>query len=141
MPERHAPSGASEHARAIFAAFDAKNVEALSAFMTDDVRLQLTNQEVVVGKVDFARSLQSFFDSVAGFHHRVLDVWHDGDALIAELEVHYRARLDGTELNLPAATCSGCGTDRSPTTASGDARSPDRSGCSRRTCSQAKGAG
>jgi ketosteroid isomerase-like protein len=36
--------------RAIFEAFDAKNVSALAAFMTDDVRLCLGNAEPVEGK-------------------------------------------------------------------------------------------
>src|SRR4051812_26563985 len=87
-------------AQAIFAAFDAKDLPALGALVTDDVRLQIGNAEVVTGKAKFTRSLEAFFGSVAGFHHTVTNVWNDVDAVITELQVHY-TRLDGTELTLP----------------------------------------
>jgi ketosteroid isomerase-like protein len=89
-----------EQARQIFAAFDAKDVPALAALMADDVRLRLGNAEVVEGKSAFVQAVHAFLDSVAGFRHDVLNVWSDGDALIAELEVHY-TRLDGGEIALP----------------------------------------
>ena len=37
----------SDHIRTMFATFDAKDVPALAAFMTDDVRLRLGNTEPV----------------------------------------------------------------------------------------------
>jgi ketosteroid isomerase-like protein len=64
------------------------------------VRLQLGNAGVVEGKSAFVEALQAFFASVAGFRHNVTDVWSDGEALIAELDVQY-TRLDGGELTLP----------------------------------------
>jgi ketosteroid isomerase-like protein len=88
------------HAQAIFAAFDAKDVAALADLVTDDVRLQIGNAEVVNGKAEFAEALSAFFASVAAFRHTVTDVWSDLDAIIAELKVHY-TRVDGTELTLP----------------------------------------
>jgi ketosteroid isomerase-like protein len=88
------------HVQAIFAAFDSKDIGALAALMTDDVRLQIGNAHVVEGKAEFVEALQIFFSSVAGFRHTVTNVWSDVDAVIAELKVHY-ARLDGTELTLP----------------------------------------
>jgi ketosteroid isomerase-like protein len=89
-----------DRAQAIFAAFDAKDVAALADLMTDDVRLQIGNAEVVNGKAEFARALSAFFASVAAFRHTVTNVWSDLDAIIAELRVHY-TRLDGAELTLP----------------------------------------
>ena len=53
--------------RAIFEAFDAKDVSALSSFMTDDVRLRLGNAEPVEGKSAFVEAVNGFFASVAGF--------------------------------------------------------------------------
>jgi ketosteroid isomerase-like protein len=88
------------HARAIFEAFDAKDVSALSSLMTDDVRLRLGNAETVEGKSAFAEAVNGFFASVAGFRHDVINVWRDGDTLIAELDVHY-IRLDGREVSVP----------------------------------------
>jgi ketosteroid isomerase-like protein len=89
-----------EHAHAIFAAFDAKDIAGLAAMMADDVRLQLGNADAVEGKSAFVEALQAFFASVARFRHVVTSVWKDREALIAELEVHY-TRLDGKELTLP----------------------------------------
>jgi limonene-1,2-epoxide hydrolase len=89
-----------EQARAIFAPFDAMDVAALSALMTDDVRLQIGNTEAVTGKAAFEQSLDAFFGSVAGFRHSVVEVWSDGEALITELEVRY-TRIDGSSITLP----------------------------------------
>jgi ketosteroid isomerase-like protein len=90
----------TDHVRRIFATFDAKDVSALAAFMTDDVRLRLGNAEPVQGKSAFVQAVNAFIGSVAGFRHEVLNVWSDGDALIAEFDVHY-TRLDGGEVTLP----------------------------------------
>jgi ketosteroid isomerase-like protein len=89
-----------EHVRRMFATFDAKDVPALAAFMTDDVRLRLGNAEVVEGRSAFVAAVDAFLASVAGFRHEVLNVWSDGDALIAEFDVHY-TRLDGREVTVP----------------------------------------
>jgi ketosteroid isomerase-like protein len=96
----------SDHARAIFAAFDARDLSALAAFMTDDVRLRLGNAETVVGKGAFVDAVSAFLGSVAGFRHEVINVWSDGDALIAELDVHY-SRLDGREVTVPCCNVFG----------------------------------
>ena len=89
-----------DRVRAIFGAFDAKDVSALAAFMSDDVRLRLGNAEPVQGKPSFVEAVSAFLASVAGFRHEVLNVWSDGDALVAEFDVHY-TRLDGGEVTLP----------------------------------------
>lgn len=91
---------ASEHAHAIFASFDATDIAGLAALATDDVRLQIGNSPVVVGKAAFVESLEAFVASVASFDHTVTSLWTDREALIAELQVHY-TRLDGRELTLP----------------------------------------
>jgi ketosteroid isomerase-like protein len=90
----------SDRIRMMFATFDAKDVSALAAFMTDDVRLRLGNAEPVQGKSAFVEAVNAFLASVAGFRHKVLNVWSDGDALIAEFDVQY-TRLDGGEVTLP----------------------------------------
>jgi ketosteroid isomerase-like protein len=68
--------------------------------MTDDVQLRLGNAESVRGKSAFVEAVNAFLASVGGFRHEVLSVWSDGDALIAEFDVHY-TRLDGGEVTLP----------------------------------------
>jgi ketosteroid isomerase-like protein len=90
----------TDHVRRMFAAFDSKDIGALAAFMTDDVRLRLGNAEPVEGKSAFVEAVNAFLASVTGFRHEVLNVWSDGDALIAEFDVHY-TRLDGREVTIP----------------------------------------
>jgi ketosteroid isomerase-like protein len=90
----------SDRARAIFAAFDAKDVSTLAAHMTDDVRMRLGNAETVEGKTAFVDAVNAFLASVGGFRHEIIDVWSDGDTLVTELEVHYM-RLDGQQVTLP----------------------------------------
>lgn len=63
----------SERARAIFSAFDAKDVSALAALMTDDVRLRLGNAETVEGKAAFVDAVNAFLGSVAGFRHEIIE--------------------------------------------------------------------
>jgi ketosteroid isomerase-like protein len=96
----------SERARAIFSAFDAKDVSALVALMTDDVRLRLGNAETVTGKAAFVDAVNAFLGSVAGFRHEIIDVWRDGDILVTELEVHY-TRLDGKQVTVPCCNVFG----------------------------------
>ena len=88
-----------DHIRTLFGTFDAQDVSALAAFMTDDVRVRLGNVEPVQGKSAFVEAVNAFIGSVAGFRHEVVSVWSDGDALIAEFDVHY-TRLDGGEVTL-----------------------------------------
>jgi ketosteroid isomerase-like protein len=79
----------SDRVRMMFARFDAKDVASLAGFMTDDVRLRLGNAEPVQGTPAFVEAVNAFIASVAGFRHEVLNVWSDGDALIAEFDVHH----------------------------------------------------
>jgi ketosteroid isomerase-like protein len=90
----------ADHVRAIFRTFDAKDVSAFAAFMTDDVHLRLGNAEPVQGKAAFVGAVNAFLSSVGAFRHEIVNVWSDADALIAEFDVHY-TRLDGGEVTLP----------------------------------------
>jgi ketosteroid isomerase-like protein len=93
-------AGPPDRIRAIFGAFDAKDVSTLASFMTDDVRLRLGNADVVRGKTAFVDAVNAFLASVAGFRHEILNVWSDGNALIAEFDVHY-IRRDGRRVTVP----------------------------------------
>ena len=68
-----------ERARAIFAAFDLKDVSKLAGFMTDDVRLRLGNADTVEGKAAFVEAVTAFGGS----------------------DVHY-TRFDGREVTVPS---------------------------------------
>jgi ketosteroid isomerase-like protein len=84
----------------MLAAFDKNDISELGTFVTIDVRLQLMNTEAVRGQHAFATAVGAFHDSVASVRHEVLDLWIDGDTVIAELRVHY-TRLDGRKVTLP----------------------------------------
>jgi ketosteroid isomerase-like protein len=86
--------------RRMFAAFDAKDLTTLADLVTDDVRLRLGNPPMVAGKRAFVAAVTAFLGSVTSFRHEILNVWHDGHTVVAELNVHY-VRLDGGEVTLP----------------------------------------
>ena len=90
----------TDHVHRMFATFDSKDVSGLAALVTDDVRLRLGNAEPIEGKPAFVEAVGAFIGSVAGFRHEILSVWSDGDALVAQFDVHY-TRLDGGEVTLP----------------------------------------
>ena len=90
----------TDRVRRIFAAFDAKDVPAFTAFVTDDVRVRLGNTEMVEGKPAFVAAVEAFLASVAEFRHEVIDIWVDGDVTTSELDVHY-TRLDGGQVTVP----------------------------------------
>jgi ketosteroid isomerase-like protein len=88
------------HIRKVFAALDGKDVSSLADLTTDDIRLRLGNQPTIRGKRAYVAAVNAFLESVASFRHEILNLWGAGDAVIAELNVHY-VRLDGGEVTLP----------------------------------------
>jgi ketosteroid isomerase-like protein len=89
-----------EQIRDLFAAFDKNDISTLAELTTPDVRLQLMNNEVVKGHRAFVDAVGAFHASVASVRHEILELWRDGDTVIAELRVHYK-RSDGHEVTLP----------------------------------------
>jgi ketosteroid isomerase-like protein len=86
--------------RDLFAAFDKNDVPTLAELTTPDVQLRLMNNDVVKGHRAFVSAVGAFHASVAGVRHEILDLWRDGDTVIAELRVHYK-RHDGHKVTLP----------------------------------------
>jgi ketosteroid isomerase-like protein len=91
---------AEAQVRKVFAALDAFDVPALAALVSDDVRTRLGNSEAVDGKEAFVQTAEGFVASIAAIRHEIHSLWAVDDAVIAEMDVHYR-RLDGKELTLP----------------------------------------
>jgi ketosteroid isomerase-like protein len=90
----------SEVVGKIFAVLDGGDVQGLAAMMDDSVRLQLANADESHGKESFVTAVEAFLASVDSFRHQVIDVWDDGDTIVAELRVHY-TRLDGKKVTVP----------------------------------------
>ena len=91
---------AAAQVRKAFAALDALDVPALAALVTDDVHTRLGNSEPVDGKAGFVKTAEGFAASIAAVRHEIHSLWAIGDAVIAEMDVHYK-RHDGKELTLP----------------------------------------
>ncbi len=68
--------------------------------MTDDVELPLGNAETINAKTVFVDAVNAFLGSVAGVRHEILAVYSDGDAAIAEFDVHY-TRRDADPVTVP----------------------------------------
>jgi hypothetical protein len=92
-----------ERARKPFATFDAKDAATLTGFLAGDVRLGLGNARLTTRKPAFIDAYDAFVASVAGVRHVILNLWRDGNIMIAQLDVHYE-RLDGGEVTLPCCT-------------------------------------
>jgi ketosteroid isomerase-like protein len=92
----------AELVRSAFAANDAQDIDALSALVTDDVRLTFGNAETVTGRDAFRKVSAGFNASLDRFRHEITALYEVPDAgvVVAELSVTYR-RLDGRELTLP----------------------------------------
>ncbi|HUE27149.1 MAG TPA: nuclear transport factor 2 family protein [Solirubrobacteraceae bacterium] len=86
--------------RGVFAALDAKDPAAVSARMTDDVRMRLGNADLVEGKAKFHEATTAFVASISAIRHEITSMWSVDDVVIAEMDVHYE-RLDGRTVTLP----------------------------------------
>ena len=86
--------------RGVFAALDAQDPAAVTARMTDDVRMRLGNADLVEGKAKFREATEAFVASIAAISHEITSIWSIDDVVIAEMDVHYE-RLDGRKVTLP----------------------------------------
>ena len=93
--------------REIFAAIDSGDVDALCRQVTDDVRFQFGNAEVITGRSAFKAASVAFLQSIAAIHHEFLELWEvDGGTIITVMRVYYQ-RLDGQKLALPCCNLFG----------------------------------
>ncbi len=100
-------TAAARAVREILAAIDSGDVDALCRHVTEDVRFQFGNAEVITGRSAFEAASLAFVQSIAAIRHELLDLWEvEGGTVIAVMRVHYR-RLDGQELSLPCCNLFG----------------------------------
>jgi len=86
--------------RGVFAALDAQDPAAVTARMTDDVRMRLGNTDLIEGKAKFREATAAFVASITAIRHEITSMWSVDDVVIAEMHVHYE-RLDGRKVTLP----------------------------------------
>jgi ketosteroid isomerase-like protein len=91
---------AEAQVRKAFAALDALDVPTLAALVSEDVHTRLGNSEPVDGKEAFVKTAEGFAASILSVRHEIYSLWTVEDAVIVEMDVHYR-RHDGKELTLP----------------------------------------
>jgi ketosteroid isomerase-like protein len=100
-------TAATRAAREILAAVDSGDVDVLCRHVTDDVRFQFGNAEVITGQSAFEAASRAFLKSIAAIRHELLDLWEvEGGTVIAVMMVHYE-RLDGQKLSLPCCNLFG----------------------------------
>jgi len=87
----------------VFDAVDRKDVEAFSAFLTDDCRFVYANADPVTGRPAIREAVAAFFAMVDGMTHEHLQVWRDGDVIVCRIDVSY-LRKDGHHVRIPAVT-------------------------------------
>jgi ketosteroid isomerase-like protein len=83
----------TDRVRGVFAALDAMDPIAVTAQMTDDVRMRLGNADIVEGKARFLEATEAFMASIEAIRHEIASMWSVDDVVIAEMDVHYE-RLD-----------------------------------------------
>lgn len=97
MPQVQSPS---DQVRDVLAALDAKDITALAAQLSEDVRARMGNTDPVTGKAAFLQAAEAFLGSIANIRHEISSLWHVDDVVIAEMDVHY-GRHDGGQVTLP----------------------------------------
>lgn len=100
-------TAAARTAREILTAVDTGDVDTLCRHVTDDIRFQFGNAEIVTGRSAFEAASRAFLKSIAAIRHELLDLWEVEDGtVITVMTVHYR-RLDGQRLSLPCCNLFG----------------------------------
>ena len=95
-------SATADMVHRVFAANDAREVDVLAAFMTDDVVLRFGSAPAVRGRDALRQASIDFNAMVASVHHELTDIFEiqEQAVLVIECQVTYR-RLDGEQLTLP----------------------------------------
>jgi ketosteroid isomerase-like protein len=89
--------------RAVFAAGDSEDTDALLSFMTDDVQLVFGNADPIVGKAAFADAMRESRATLQSVRHEIHDLWEvaeDEAVVVSVMTVHY-TKLNATVVSLP----------------------------------------
>ncbi len=86
----------------LFASIDARDVNAFSRFLTDDVLFRFGNAAPVSGKKEVESTVRGFFDSIETLRHEILDTWKRDNAVICHGFATY-TRRDSSTLRVPFA--------------------------------------
>lgn len=97
-------------ARRLFQSIDNQDMEAFTAFLSDDVLFRFGNAEPVKGKTAVGEAVSGFFGSIKAIQHNVVAIWDEGSDVISHGTVTY-TRHDSTTLRVPFALILGIDND------------------------------
>lgn len=86
----------------LFETIDRLDVEGFLTFLSPTCNFQFGNMPPVVGTAEIKQTIQSFFESIDGMSHEIIDAWEIGDTTICQGHVTY-TRKDKSNLRVPFA--------------------------------------
>jgi hypothetical protein len=87
----------------VFSTVDAARPDAIADLFASNGRFRFGNDEPLVGRDAVAAGLAGFLASIAGLHHKLVNVWRLGPETIAETDVTYQ-RHDGHSVVVPVVS-------------------------------------
>lgn len=86
--------------REILDSVDAMDTEGFVGYLADDAIFRFGSSPVVAGKEAIGEAVGSFFASIKGLKHEILETWRQGNAVICQGQVIY-TRKDGSDVTIP----------------------------------------
>jgi ketosteroid isomerase-like protein len=89
--------------RNFFATVDTMDVATITGLFADDARVVFGNSQPMMGIDQIRSGLTTFYATIAGLHHEIVNEWNVGGESIFELKVTYD-RTDGQQVTIGCAT-------------------------------------
>ncbi len=86
----------------LFKSIDSKDSQRFTQNLSDDVEFRFGNASAVQGRKAVSGTVETFFKSIRGLHHEILQAWTQADSVICHGMVTY-IRHDGSTLCVPFA--------------------------------------
>ncbi len=90
----------SNWVRELFQAIDRMDPEGFASFLTEDGAFVFGNQQPVRGRAAVAEAVASFFSTIAGLKHQLVNQWNGPESSVVEGRVTY-TRKDGRHVTVP----------------------------------------
>jgi hypothetical protein len=87
----------------MFADIDRMDADAWAGYLAEDAVMRFGNADPVHGRQACRDALQTFYDTIGGLRHDVVEQWQQGGATIVEADVTYTLK-DGREVTVPVVT-------------------------------------
>jgi ketosteroid isomerase-like protein len=90
----------SSRVRAILDAVDKNDSERFATYLTADAEFRFGNGPAIVGSAAISQGVSDFLEMLGGIRHNILNVWRDGNHVVAQLITDY-TRKDGQVVSIP----------------------------------------